>query len=598
MPVRPPTPPTPGILFQPLPVDRIMKLLQDKALVPKEQLDLLAEGAHTLAWTVARVTNVDVMEALRGALLDVIANGGTVKDWRNNLKEILVATGWGTSRGHATTIFRTTLATIYEGDRYHEMKKNAFIEYLAFDAINDNRVRDEHLALDGCAWRRDAFPDHFWPPIGYNCRCTVYPVDADDLDRLGLIPQSGSSGDAKLPDGRRISYWDLPRGFRAAPSVDGLTKMTKSLLQSRLARARWATKAATVPTPPPPAPPPSPSPTPPGPGPTKTAKELRKALLDRWAEVKPEIAAWRQQIEDAYARSRDARAAFGRLQIEWINRHPEYSFYRYETEAAVRDAFFAEFPEARALENVWKEVGNTVDDVRRGVLSFRYEMTQELLDLLTEGAPKSTFSVNVNAENLLANGVSEDLINHWLDELERVAQLTGRMGIDDATIGIRQATEGGKIDLRAFYDLVSAGGNRDLCLSSASSKWLDSWDEAKDLTWGGHGVERQAGVAAHEFGHWLEDWLADVHAEVRRFYDQRTAGEGLVRIYPNLPEYARKDRWKDLYTGKDYQGRAYEVLSMAMQYMVTNPGDFAESDPEFFDWLLELLKLAKKEGTP
>lgn len=64
------------------------------------------------------------------------------------------------------------------GRKWAEIQETKdILPYLQYDALNDSRVRPEHLALDGVVRRAD---DGFWltqyPPNGYNCRCTVRQI--------------------------------------------------------------------------------------------------------------------------------------------------------------------------------------------------------------------------------------------------------------------------------------------------------------------------------------------------------------------------------------------------------------------------------------
>ncbi len=108
MPRAPRTPPS-DTLWQSMPISKLLDLLGSRFLLPSDQLGALGEGAYLLAWSVAGVTELRVLERLRDALLEIMSAGGTVGDWMDSLDQILEDTGWGTTAGHAETIFRTTL---------------------------------------------------------------------------------------------------------------------------------------------------------------------------------------------------------------------------------------------------------------------------------------------------------------------------------------------------------------------------------------------------------------------------------------------------------------------------------------------------------
>lgn len=222
-------------LFKPLSPQKVLEWLREKALVTDpDELAMLGEEAYRLAWSVASVTELSVLESLREGLQTVISEGGTVRDWLGMLDELAAETGWSTTDGHAQTIFRTTLASAYESDRYNELTGSEFVDYLVYTAIHDDRVRAEHLALDGMAWPREQFPDEYWPPIDYNCRCSVIPADAADLQTLGAKVQEEPI--ARDENGDPIQAAD---GFRSAPNIPELTTEVDSLLQQRLRDWGW-----------------------------------------------------------------------------------------------------------------------------------------------------------------------------------------------------------------------------------------------------------------------------------------------------------------------------------------------------------------------
>lgn len=99
----------------------------------------------------------------------------------------------------------------------------------------------------------------------------------------------------------------------------------------------------------------------------------------------------------------------------------------------------------------------------------------------------------------------------------------------------------------------------------------------------------------HELGHWLEDKNQDVFNAVTAFYERRTKGERLT----SLPGYrsnekGKLDKFINPYMGKYYehQGKRYasEIVSMGLEYFHDRPVEFAQKDPDYFDFIYNLVR--------
>lgn len=170
MPKNPRTPPF-SPTFQPASPDEMKRILAEKLLLPAAEIEAIAAelgaGVWDLAWSVATVTDMTLLESLRESLLEIIQSGGTIRDWKAMLDDI----GWRSPLGawHEDTIFRTTLHSVSEAERYDLLTDSEFVDYLVFDAVDDDVICEECLALDGLTWPRDEFPGDLWPPLHFNC---------------------------------------------------------------------------------------------------------------------------------------------------------------------------------------------------------------------------------------------------------------------------------------------------------------------------------------------------------------------------------------------------------------------------------------------
>lgn len=183
------------------------------------------EKEHDKIFTVAKTAGYDVLKDIRAAVQKAIDEGTTLKQFQKELKPILKQKGWwgkvpdpsdpakevqlGSVR-RLETIYKTNLRTSYQAGRYANLEDNAaFRPYWQYIAVMDDRTRKEHKELHGKVFRHDdPFWENFFPPNGWNCRCTVKALSQKDLDRLGLTVENSAgklrNATAELPDGTKV----------------------------------------------------------------------------------------------------------------------------------------------------------------------------------------------------------------------------------------------------------------------------------------------------------------------------------------------------------------------------------------------------------
>jgi len=66
--------------------------------------------------------------------------------------------------------------------------------YGEYDAVGDRRTRPSHDALDGKIFRMDdPFWDTFYPPNGFNCRCSIITMTAEEAGISGKPIETGAN---------------------------------------------------------------------------------------------------------------------------------------------------------------------------------------------------------------------------------------------------------------------------------------------------------------------------------------------------------------------------------------------------------------------
>jgi hypothetical protein len=100
----------------------------------------------------------------------------------------------------------------------------------------------------------------------------------------------------------------------------------------------------------------------------------------------------------------------------------------------------------------------------------------------------------------------------------------------------------------------------------------------------------------HELGHWLEDKNPQLFASVNKFFERRTKGDKLRWLGGNYSksEVAYFDDFIIPYMGKDYvfKGERYatEITSMGLQFFYEDPVRLAKEDPDYFDFIYNLVR--------
>lgn len=187
-----------------LPPEQNIKFLQQKRPELSFNYDEVMHEAHLKAFTIAKVTKLDLLSDIQDSLIKAQKEGKSFESWEKDIKPTLAKKGWlgkvevrNEKTGEIKTINvnNTRLKRIYNtnmrtANAQGRAKAQYALEgeiYLRYIALQDGLTRPSHLRMHGITLKRE---DKFWetnyPPNGWNCRCVVRAYSKEECERQGF----------------------------------------------------------------------------------------------------------------------------------------------------------------------------------------------------------------------------------------------------------------------------------------------------------------------------------------------------------------------------------------------------------------------------
>ena len=180
------------------------------------------QRAQAQAFSVANIYRQDVTAELYESLQAALKNGQSFATWQQQVQQRFDARSWAHQDGQVVdkatgevlakrltparlqTVYRTNMQSAMMAGRWTQLYDNKDARpYLQYVAVMDMKTRPSHAALHGSVYAiDDPFWGSFYPPNGFNCRCTVMALGERDIKRKDLVVQS--SGD-KIEDVQLIT---------------------------------------------------------------------------------------------------------------------------------------------------------------------------------------------------------------------------------------------------------------------------------------------------------------------------------------------------------------------------------------------------------
>lgn len=175
--------------WEPLPFVEAADFWRSRVPLTPERVESLSGEARARAFTVAGLAKQRMVESVFTGLQQAIEAGESYGEFKKRIRDVIAEKGWTGKRDfRVQTIFRTNIQTAYNTGKWQQIQEAGdALEYLQYDAVGDSRTRPTHAALDGKVFHKDsAFWKEWYPPNGFNCRCTVRAMSKAEMEARGL----------------------------------------------------------------------------------------------------------------------------------------------------------------------------------------------------------------------------------------------------------------------------------------------------------------------------------------------------------------------------------------------------------------------------
>ena len=179
-----------NVTFRSLPNKAAIEYIKSKIPAASAHWDDWIAPVHAKSFTVAGAPSVEFAADMHEAVAKVIANGGTITDFRKDFDKIVEKYGWtykGKRGWRTRVIYNTNMHAAKMAAKWQTIQENKDVApYLKYSAVLDNHTREQHRAWhDIIRPVDDAFWDTHYPPNGWNCRCTVRAMSEATMKRQG-----------------------------------------------------------------------------------------------------------------------------------------------------------------------------------------------------------------------------------------------------------------------------------------------------------------------------------------------------------------------------------------------------------------------------
>ena len=168
--------------------DDANRFLKAKKVVSSKEYKKLSDYAKSMSFSVQKIEKLGAIVKVKHSLIKAINNGLGLEEWKDLLPDIFERFGiTPLDPFHIETVFRTNISSVYNIGRFNSGMKDKNIDGFEYFAIDDSRITDICLSLDGKQYAKD---NPIWesisPPNHYNCRSTLIPITLEESNENGF----------------------------------------------------------------------------------------------------------------------------------------------------------------------------------------------------------------------------------------------------------------------------------------------------------------------------------------------------------------------------------------------------------------------------
>lgn len=179
-----------------VPPSEAMGWWSQKARMLPGDFGKLSASSRSRAFTCAQFTSLQAVDQVHQAISLALEKGESLGQFKDRYNALLLANGMSPQDPwHVENVFRTNMGTAYSVGRHTSMVDPEVLAerpFWMYDGVDDHRTRPTHKAMHGKVYPANHPIWQTWyPPNGFQCRCMVHALTADEVRSLGLTVEQG-----------------------------------------------------------------------------------------------------------------------------------------------------------------------------------------------------------------------------------------------------------------------------------------------------------------------------------------------------------------------------------------------------------------------